>query len=79
MNSNGNDFPFKTTWAGQDARIHSKKPTWSVGNFNFIPTDQQTSNNQDNTITIQKLNHVETISPSHKWLMLNYLLKILGK
>ena len=79
MNSNDSGSLFKTTWAGQDARIHSKKPTWSVGNFNLIPTDQQASNNHENITTIQNVDHVETIFPSHKWLLLNYLLKMLGK
>jgi len=79
MNSNDNGSPFKTTWAGMDARIHTKQPTWSVGNFNLIPADQQASSNQNNINTIQKYKPVETISPSHKWLMLNYLLKMLEK
>jgi len=79
MNRNNNDSPFKTTWAGMDAEIHSKKPTWSVGNFNLIPADQQASSNQNNINTIQKDKPVETISPSHKWLLLHYLLKMLGK
>lgn len=73
------DSPFKTTWAGLDAKIHSRKPTWSVGNFNLIPTDQQASNNQNNITTIQNKKSVEDISPQHKWLMFNYLLKMLGK
>ena len=79
MNRNNNNSPFKTTWAGQDARIHTKKPTWSVGNFNLITTDQQASNKQEDISTIQKDELVETISPPHRWLMLHYFLKMLGK
>lgn len=79
MNNTGNDSPFKTTWAGQDARIHSKKPTWSVGNFNLIQEDQQVSDRPNNIITNQRKNHVEDISPQHKWLLLNYMLRMLGK
>ena len=30
---NNNTSQFKTTWAGQDAKIHSKKTTWSTGNY----------------------------------------------
>lgn len=79
MNSNDNGSLFKTTWAGQDARIHSKKPSWSVGNFNIVATDQQASNNQTNINTIQNVNNVEDISQQYKWLLLHYLLKMLGK
>ena len=79
MNRSNNNSSFKTTWAGLDAKIHSPKPSWSVGNFNLIRTDQQAGNRPNNIKTIQKDKLFENISPQHKWLLLHYLLKMLGK
>ena len=33
MSTDDNNSTIKTTWAGQDAKIHTTKPTWSVGNY----------------------------------------------
>jgi len=74
-----NDLPFKTSWAGQDDEIHRPKPSWSVGNFELTQSDQQTINNKHKITPIEREKSVESISPTHKWLMLHYLLKMLKK
>lgn len=73
--SNDNNLPFKKSWAGQDDKIHEPKASWSVGNFELIQSDKQAINNKHKTTPIEREKSVESISLSHKWLMIHYLLK----
>ena len=62
--SNDNNSPFKTTWAGQDARIHQKKLTWSVGNYQMAEPVKETI--KDTPVDTPKDNVEDA---SYKWLL----------
>jgi len=72
--SNDNDNntnPIKTTWAGQNDKIHSKKPTWSVGNYDIpeAPKDQPKP-------TVDNAPKDNSKDASYKWLLCKHLYTI---
>ena len=69
-NDDNNTNPIKTTsWAGQDAKIHAKQPTWSVGNYDVPkpPEDKPKPNPVDTP------NDTTNANASYNWLLAKHL------
>lgn len=66
--SNDDISTIKTTWAGQDAKIHTKQPTWSVGNYDIPKPPKETI--KDTPVDTPKDNIKDA---SYKWLLAHKL------
>jgi hypothetical protein len=70
--NNNNTSPFKTSWAGQDAKIHAPKTAWSTGNYTIpeAPKDKPKP-------TVDNAPKDNTKDASYKWLLCKHIYTII--
>jgi len=66
---NNNTSPFKTSWAGQDAKIHAKKTTWSTGNYQ----SPEAQKDQPKPNPVDTLKGNTNTNAVYNWLLCKYL------
>jgi hypothetical protein len=68
IDDNSTSTTIKTTLAGQDAKIHAPKTTWSTGNY--VTPEPPKDNPKDTPVDIPKDNNA---NGSYTWLLCKHL------